>query len=118
MSKGYALVSILFAFLSGVVMGYIVSNSSGGAGSEEVTAEAHEAAGTEKTGAAAPSDEGVQRFKIPVTAAQPVKGADDALVTIVEISDFQCPFCKRVEPTIAQLMQDYKLKDQLTLAEL
>jgi protein-disulfide isomerase len=109
MSKGSALVSILFAFLSGVVMGYIVSNSSGGAGSEEVTAEAHEA-GSEKTGAAAPSDEGVQRFKIPVTAAQPAKGADDALVTIVEISDFQCPFCKRVEPTITQLMQDYKGK--------
>jgi len=111
MSKGSALVSILFAFLSGVVMGYIVSNSSGGAGSEEVTAEAREEGGT-KTGAAAaaPDEAGVQRFKVPVTSAQPAKGADDALVTIVEISDFQCPFCKRVEPTISQLLNDYKGK--------
>ena len=33
----------------------------------------------------------------------PVKGAKDALVTIVEFSDFQCPFCAQVEPTITRL---------------
>jgi protein-disulfide isomerase len=37
----------------------------------------------------------------------PIKGAKDALVTIVQFSDFQCPFCSRVEPTIDQLMKDY-----------
>jgi protein-disulfide isomerase len=40
----------------------------------------------------------------------PIKGAKDALVTIVQFSDFQCPFCSRVEPTIAQVMQEYKGK--------
>jgi len=108
MSKGSALVSILFAFLAGVVMGYIVSGSSGGGG-EEVVAEGK--ADGDKAGAAqAPADDGVQRFKVPVTAAQPSKGSPDALVTIVEVSDFQCPFCKRVEPTITQLLSDYKDK--------
>jgi protein-disulfide isomerase len=28
-------------------------------------------------------------------------------VTIVEFSDFQCPFCKRAEPTLKQVMQKY-----------
>jgi len=37
----------------------------------------------------------------------PIKGAKDALVTIVQFSDFQCPFCSRVEPTIDQVMKEY-----------
>jgi protein-disulfide isomerase len=108
MSKGSALVSILFAFFCGVVIGNITSSGSSTGG--EATAE-NEAAG-EKTGAGGPAaaDDGVQRFKVPVTPAQPAQGAEDALVTIVTVSDFQCPFCKRVEPTITQLLQDYKGK--------
>ncbi|MHB8416719.1 MAG: DsbA family protein [Myxococcales bacterium] len=35
------------------------------------------------------------------------KGAKDAKVTIVEFSDFQCPFCSRVEPTVKQIMDAY-----------
>jgi protein-disulfide isomerase len=92
----------LFAFLSGVVMGFIISSNSG---SHEEVADAHEEGG-DKAGAAQ-ADDGVQRFKIPVTTAQPVKGPADAPVTIVAISDFQCPFCKRVEPTLTQLEKDY-----------
>jgi protein-disulfide isomerase len=37
----------------------------------------------------------------------PVKGAADAKVTIVEFSDFQCPFCDRVGPTLARLLEEY-----------
>jgi protein-disulfide isomerase len=40
----------------------------------------------------------------------PSKGAKDALVTIVEFSDFQCPYCTRVEPTISQVLEEYKGK--------
>jgi protein-disulfide isomerase len=45
-------------------------------------------------------------YKAEVTGA-PIKGAKDALVTIVQFSDFQCPFCSRVEPTIDQVMKEY-----------
>jgi len=45
-------------------------------------------------------------YKADIKGA-PVKGAKNALVTIVQFSDFQCPFCTRVEPTIDQLMKDY-----------
>ncbi len=39
--------------------------------------------------------------------ALPLKGNPDALVTIVEFSDYECPFCSRVEPTIEEIMKAY-----------
>jgi protein-disulfide isomerase len=35
------------------------------------------------------------------------RGAKATKVTIVEFSDFQCPFCKRAEPTVRQLLDKY-----------
>ena len=43
----------------------------------------------------------------------PIKGPKDALVTIVEWSDFQCPFCNRVSPTLAQIEEEYGDKVRL-----
>jgi protein-disulfide isomerase len=40
-------------------------------------------------------------------ANDPARGNMSAKVTIHEWSDFQCPFCGRVEPTVAQVMKDY-----------
>ena len=44
---------------------------------------------------------------IPISPRNPVWGSRTALVTIVEFSDFQCPFCARVEPTLAALRESY-----------
>ncbi len=55
----------------------------------------------------APDPNAVYRAEVK---GAPVKGAKDALVTIVEFSDFQCPFCGRVEPTISKVMDEYKGK--------
>jgi protein-disulfide isomerase len=46
-------------------------------------------------------------WKVPVDKTDPVRGPADALVTIVEFSDFQCPFCKRAEGTIKQILSTY-----------
>jgi len=43
---------------------------------------------------------------VPVGDA-PTKGPANAPVTIVEYSDFQCPFCARVNPTLRQLEQEF-----------
>ncbi len=44
--------------------------------------------------------------RIPV-GTSPVRGRDDALVTVVIFSDFQCPFCARVLPTLEALSERY-----------
>lgn len=45
-------------------------------------------------------------WKVPV-GDSPAKGPDTALVTMVEWSDFQCPFCSKVIPTIDEIMKTY-----------
>ena len=43
-----------------------------------------------------------------ITEDDHVKGNANALITIVEYSDFECPYCSSFHPTIQQVMDDYK----------
>jgi protein-disulfide isomerase len=45
-------------------------------------------------------------YKVAVGEA-PTKGPKNAKVQIVEFSDFQCPFCSRVTPTLDQVQETY-----------
>ncbi len=47
------------------------------------------------------------------SSGHPALGAKDAPVTIVEFTDFQCPFCKRTEDTLKQLRAKYGDKIRL-----
>ena len=47
--------------------------------------------------------------RVPVeTAGSASRGPDNAPVTIVEFSEFQCPFCRRVAPTVREIEARYR----------
>ena len=48
-----------------------------------------------------------ERFAVPVAADDPAQGAALPLVTIVEFSDFECPFCGRLAENLAAVAQRY-----------
>jgi protein-disulfide isomerase len=45
--------------------------------------------------------------KVVIPSHSPRKGPKNAKVTLVEFSDFQCPFCSRVVPTIKEITEKY-----------
>lgn len=46
--------------------------------------------------------------EVKITNTDHVLGSSKAKVTIVEFSDFQCPFCQRFHPTLKQALTEYK----------
>lgn len=63
---------------------------------------------------ARPTLEEKMKNRVEVTYEDaPIKGAKNAPITIVEFSDFECPFCSRVNPTIDKVMKEYKGKVKL-----
>ncbi len=62
----------------------------------------------EQKAAAAPGDDTKTVWKVPVDVDKDgLKGPKHALVTIVEFSEFQCPFCAKVLPTLEQIEEAY-----------
>lgn len=54
-----------------------------------------------------PSVDDMLKKRVDVTVGQAaVKGPEDAPITIVEFSDFQCPYCQAVLPSIEKVMKD------------
>ncbi len=56
--------------------------------------------------AAPPAEADLSVWKVP-TAGAAARGAQKPLVTIVEFTDYQCPFCKRAEATMQELLDRY-----------
>ena len=100
MSKGSSVLLAIVMAIGWFMLGHVVGSRSGTDGGSTEVAEEAQAADVKIA-------DDVERFKVPVTSDQPSKGPKDALVTIVEFSEFQCPFCARVLPTMKQIQETY-----------
>lgn len=47
----------------------------------------------------------------------PVKGGKNAVVTIVEFSDFQCPYCSKLQPTLKEVLKAYPMDVKLVFKD-
>jgi protein-disulfide isomerase len=47
------------------------------------------------------------RIEIEIPDGTPTRGTPGAPIVLVEYTDYQCPFCNRVQPTITALMERY-----------
>jgi protein-disulfide isomerase len=94
MNKGTAIVGFFISFLAGMFLMWGVDRRNG----TEIEAEGAASA------SAAPDQSAAS---VPVSSKDPQWGKPNAPVTVVEISDFQCPFCSRVVPTVKQIQDKY-----------
>lgn len=50
--------------------------------------------------------------------SRPFRGTEDAEITIIEFSDFECPFCTRAQGTVDQILDNYDGKVKLVYGHL
>jgi protein-disulfide isomerase len=85
----------------GSVEGAIARGEEAGGGSDDAADDAAPAP-------VAPTPSNAPVGEVPaVTGTDHVRGDANAPVTIIEYSDFQCPFCSRFHPTMKQVMEEY-----------
>ena len=60
-----------------------------------------------------PANEGDFSKISPVTKDDYIRGNVNAPITLIEYSDFECPFCTRLLPTLDQLLDEYEGKVRL-----
>jgi protein-disulfide isomerase len=101
-------VSWILALVVGVAIGFFTKSAlvGSGAGSRPVAVAPGAPGAPAAPRPARPQEDPKAVYRLPL-GDSPAKGPADALVTIVESSDFECPFCKRVGPTMKQLEQAF-----------
>ncbi|MCP3143301.1 DsbA family protein [Pyxidicoccus xibeiensis] len=109
--KPNVIVALIVGLVLGFVGGRVVGGPSANSETNKPTANAPSAPGAPGR---RPVDPTV--FKVPIDGA-PVKGSPDALVTLVEFSDYECPFCSRADLTVKKLQEQYGKKLRVVMKQ-
>jgi protein-disulfide isomerase len=103
-------VSAIVTLLVGLVVGFAIGHATGtGTPSPTATRPA-----TAPARAPRPADTAV--YRIPVDDS-PIRGSADALVTLVEFSDYQCPYCRQAHATVQQVERKYAGKIRVVMKQ-
>jgi protein-disulfide isomerase len=108
--------SVIIALLVGGVVGFAVGNLFKSGPSSGPTVAGAPSAGSPRPTPAAPPAADNTVFRVSLDDAY-VKGPSSALVTLVEFSDYQCPFCSRANGTVQQLEKDYEGKLRVVMKQ-
>ncbi|SEM70368.1 Protein-disulfide isomerase [Stigmatella aurantiaca] len=108
--------NVIVALVVGLVLGFFGGRAASGSKSNEGSAPTAAAPSQPSAPAkpARPADSAV--FKVPIENS-PVKGSPEALVTMVEFSDYQCPFCSRADATVKKLQEEYGNKLRVVMKQ-
>lgn len=110
--------SVIIALLVGGVIGFAVGNMASRpseGGSPSAAAPAVPGAPAPRPPGGAPAGDATV-YKVSLDDA-PVRGPATALVTIVEFSDYQCPFCSRAHNTMVELEKQYGGKIRVAMKQ-
>lgn len=102
----------LLTFVAGTMFGYLVSEKfTGSARIEELTERLAKLETVQPVAqpplpqrAVPPAQRRVTDISIE---GAPIRGPEDAPVTIIAFSDFQCPYCSRAHPTLLRVLATY-----------
>jgi protein-disulfide isomerase len=97
-NSGVAIIGFIFCFLAGIAVMY---------GYDQRRIRSGEITADNATSSASPGAWDDSESPVPISSKDPMWGKRDAPVTIVQYSDYQCPFCSRVEPTMDQVKTTY-----------
>jgi protein-disulfide isomerase len=93
------------AFLAGLLAGYLYWGR--GPGASAAIAQAVSATATAQQAEVAAQEQQVTRYDVPVDD-DPALGPEDAAITIIEFSDYECPYCQSWHTqTFARLLETF-----------
>ena len=121
--NGLMKANVIVALVVGLVLGFFGGKATSGSKSAEggsPTAAVGNPSQAAPAAAPTPARPGRQAdptvFKVPIEDS-PVKGSANALITIVEFSDYQCPFCSRAHTTVQKLQEEYGDKVRVVMKQ-
>jgi protein-disulfide isomerase len=103
-NQGFLNISVAIVIASVFIAGAIIFSGGRESSSGKKLIASTGSAGNEQASAAIPQGNTSVR---PITEDDHIRGNARAAITIVEYSDFECPFCSRFHPTLARITNDF-----------